>query len=50
LFPASSPEITAPSTMVKEPTPGKTRDFSISVPVAVAFIRQTLALSRADCP
>ena len=50
LFPASSPEIKAPSTMVKELMPGRTNDFRISVPVAVALMRQTLALSRADWP
>ena len=50
LFPASSPEMTAPSTMVNEPMPGKTNDFKISVPVAVAFMRQTLEFSRALCP
>jgi hypothetical protein len=33
--------------MVKEPRPGRTRDLSISVPVAVALIRQTLACSSA---
>ena len=33
--------------MVKEPTPGRTRDLRISVPVAVAFTRHTLACSNA---
>ena len=50
LFPASSPETKAPSTIVNEPTPGKTRDFNISVPVVVALIKHTLALSNAVCP
>jgi hypothetical protein len=42
--------MTAPSTMVNEPMPGKTNDFKVSVPVAVAFIRQTLEFSKALCP
>ena len=50
LFPASSPETKAPSTIVKEPIPGKTRDFKISVPVVVALMRQTLAFSNAAWP
>ena len=50
LLPASSPETTAPSTIVNEPIPGKTNDFSTSVPVAVALIKQTFAFSNADCP
>lgn len=50
LFPASSPVTKAPSTIVKEPIPGKTRDFKISVPVAVALIKHTFALSNAVWP
>ena len=38
------------SRMVKDPTPGRTRDFKISVPVAVAFTRHTDACSRLFCP
>lgn len=30
--------------------PGRTRFFKISVPVAVALMRHTLAASSADCP
>lgn len=46
----SSPVIFLPSRMVKDPTPGSTRFFRISVPVAVALMRHTLAVSRATWP
>ena len=35
------------SSIVKDPTPGRTRDFNISVPIALAFIKQILAYSSA---
>lgn len=47
LFPAFSPVIRAPSTIVKKLIPGKTNDLRISVPVAVALMRHTLVLSKA---
>lgn len=39
LFSASSPVTGLGSRMVRFPIPGSTRDFKISVPVAVALIR-----------
>mmetsp|Transcript_7775 Transcript_7775/g.21260 ORF Transcript_7775/g.21260 Transcript_7775/m.21260 type:complete len:207 (+) Transcript_7775:1191-1811(+) len=50
LLPRSRVVTTASSTTVKEPIPGKTRFFKVSVPVALPLTRQSLHLSRASCP
>lgn len=50
LLPASAPSVILPSMMVKVPNPGRTRFFKISVPTALALIRQTLEASRAAWP
>lgn len=44
--PISSSVTFSPSTIVKEPIPGNTRLFNISVPNAVALIKQTLEFSN----
>ncbi len=46
----SSSRIFPLSMTVKEPMPGSIKDFKISVPRAVALIRQTWAVSNANCP
>jgi len=50
LFPTSAPSVFFLSIIVKDPIPGRTRFFNVSVPTALALIKQTLASSSACCP
>lgn len=50
LLPMSFGVTFASSTMVIAPTPGRTRDFSVSVPVALALMRQIFAHSSEAWP
>ena len=50
LFPKFCCETLESSIMVMKPIPGNTSDLAVSVPEAVAFIKQMWAFSKAACP